>query len=128
MSYKNLRATAKSNEILFCFPKQGQFRLEIDILYGSCCFTAFRSFFNFCDLKLTELSIRTHDLFVGFVSMDHLHIALDFFITFSCTYIMYFDLRKEIRPQSKSFSILGRQTLRYQQDFGFKGNLNLYYI
>lgn len=57
-----------------------------------------------------------------------LHIALGFFVTFSYTYIMYFDLRKEIRAQSKSSGILGRQTLRYQQNFGFKGKLNLYYI
>lgn len=73
--------------------------------------------------------MKTHDLFVGFVIMDCLHIALGFVITFSHTYIMYFSLRKEIRAQSKSSGILGRQTfrVRYQQVFGFKGKLNLYY-
>lgn len=56
--------------------------------------------------------MKTHDLFVGFVSMDGVHIALDFIKIFSYIYIMYFDLRKEIddvRAQSQSSGILKDQ-------------------
>lgn len=56
--------------------------------------------------------MKTHDLFVGFVSMDGVHIALDFIKIFSYIYIMYFDFRKEIddvRAQSQSSGILKDQ-------------------
>lgn len=76
------------------------------------------------------MNMKTHNLFVDFLSMCCKHIVLGFIITFLSTYIMYFDLRKQLMMSgpNPNHLICWKHQLQglMAQAFGFKGKFNIY--